>query len=98
VRNFSRGKFSTANIKIKIATSDLSEAIALLEALGEEAMDLLPNLIEPWQLISETGEMGQQTELTLMAKARYGEAGETRPRMLKLIHERMEKAGIELAS
>jgi small conductance mechanosensitive channel len=98
VRNFSRGLFSTANIKVKLATADLGRVIPLLEELGYEAVGLLPNLLEPWQVISETGEMGQQTELTLIAKARFGMAGEMRPKMLDLIHERMADAGIDLAS
>jgi len=98
VRNFSRGHFSVANVKIKLATADLGQAIPLLEELGPEAVGLLPHLIEPWQVISETGEMGQQTELTLVAKARFGKAGEMRPRLLDLVQERMADAGIELAS
>ena len=98
VRNFSRGLFSIANIKIKLATADLGRAIPLLEALGNEAVGLLPNLLEPWQVISETGEMGQQTDLTLMAKARFGKAGEMRPRLLELVQEQMVEAGIDLAS
>ena len=97
VRNFSRGRFSTSNVKIMIAAADLGRAIPLLEALGDEAVGRLPNLLEPWQVISESGELGQQTELTLLAKARYGKAGEMRPRLLKLVQERMDRAGIELA-
>ncbi len=98
VRNFSRGLFSTANIKITLATADLGRAIPLLEALSEEAVGLLPNLLEPWQLISETGEMAAQTELTLLAKARYGTAAEMRPKLLHLIQERAKEAGIDFAS
>jgi small conductance mechanosensitive channel len=98
VRNFSRGLFSTANIKIMLATADLGRAIPLLEALGHEAVGLLPSLLEPWQIISETGEMGQQTDLSLIAKARFGKAGEMRPRLLNLVQERMAEENIELAS
>ena len=98
VRNFSRGLFSTANIKIKFATADLGRAIPLLEELGQEAVGLLPNMLEPWQVISETGEMGQQTELTLIAKARFGKAGVMRPKLLTIVQEGMINAGIELAS
>ena len=65
----------------KFATADLGRAIPLLEELGQEAVGMLPNLLEPWQVISETGEMGQQTDLTLIAKARFGKAGEMRPRL-----------------
>jgi hypothetical protein len=49
-------------------------------------------------VVSETGEMGQQTELTLIAKARFGKAGKMRPRLLSLVQDRMTDAGIELAS
>jgi small conductance mechanosensitive channel len=96
VRNFSRGRFSASDVTIHIAAGDLGTAIPLLEELGEDAVTLLPNLLEPWQVISESGELGQQTELTLLAKARFGKAGEMRPRLLKLVHERLSEAGIEL--
>lgn len=96
VRNFSRGRFSATDVTIHMAVVDLGVAIPLLEKLGEEAVTLLPNLLEPWQIISESGELGQQTELTLLAKARFGKAGEMRPRLLKLVHERLDEAGIEL--
>lgn len=98
VRNFSRGDFSEANVKIKLATADLGRALLLLEELNQEALSRLPNLLEPWQVISETGEMGQQTELTLVAKARFGKAGEMRPRLLTFVQDRLTEAGIELAS
>ena len=96
-RNFSRGRFSTANVTLRIAASDLSQALVVLEALGEEAVALLPNLLEPWRAISQSGVIGQETDLTLVAKARFGQAGEMRPRLLALVQERLEQAGISLA-
>ncbi len=98
VRNFSRGLFSPATVSLKIAAGDLPEAIPLLEALGREAVVLLPNLLEPWRVISESGEMGQQTELTLLVKARFGSGAEMRPRLLALVHERLQEADIQLGS
>ncbi len=98
VRNFSRGKFSLANITLKIATSDVSNALTILEPLGKEAVIMLPNLIEPWQVISTEGVVGQCTELTLVAKARFGKAAEMRPRLLHLVQERMAEADIALSS
>lgn len=96
VRNFSRGKFSVTNITLKISTSDLGAIIPLLEILGKDAVFLLPNLIEPWQIISPGGVMGLYTELTLVAKARFGKAAEMRPRLLNLVQERLTEAGIGL--
>ena len=66
----------------------------LLEALGQQAVSVLPNLLEPWQVISENGTIGQQTELTLLAKAHFGKAAEMRPRLLALVQKRLAEAGI----
>ncbi|MCB0012906.1 MAG: mechanosensitive ion channel family protein [Anaerolineales bacterium] len=96
VRNFSRGRHSMANVHIRLAAHDLPAAIDLLENLREEALSLLPNLLEPWQVISETGELGQQTTLTVIAKARFGKAAEMRPRLLTLVQERLTDAGLQL--
>jgi small-conductance mechanosensitive channel len=96
VRNFSRGRFSMADVKLKIAAADLNRALPLLEELGKEAVTLLPNLLEPWQVISPAGEIAQQTELILSAKARFGQAAEMRRRLLPLVQERLEAADISL--
>ena len=85
-----------ANVHIRLAAHDLPAAIDLLENLREEALSLLPNLLEPWQVISETGELGQQTTLTVIAKARFGKAAEMRPRLLTLVQERLTDAGLQL--
>jgi len=98
VRNYSRGLFSLASITVKLSADDLPEALPLLESLGKEAVLLLPNLVEPWRIISESGEMGQQTELTLVAKARFGMGAEMRPRLLALVHERLQEADVQLVN
>ena len=96
LRNFSRGRFSSATVSLKLDADDLSRALPILEELSREALLLLPNLLEPWQIISETGTIGQQTELTLVAKAKYAMGAEMRPRLLALVHERLNEAGIHL--
>ena len=98
VRNFSRGKFSIAKVTLKIQAADLGNALTLLEALGSEAVALLPNLIEAWQVTSLGGVIGQYTELNLLAKARFGKAADLRPRLLTLVQERLLEANIELVS
>ena len=98
VRNFSRGKFSIANITLKIQGSDLGTARTTLEALGSEAVTLLPNLIEPWKVTNLGGTIGQYTELTLIAKARFGKAAEMRPHLLALVQERLLEVDIQLVS
>jgi moderate conductance mechanosensitive channel len=96
VSNYSRGKFSTANISLKVVAADLSRALVLLQRVGREAVSVLPNLLEPWQVISKEGVIGQQAELTLLTKARFGKAAEMRPRLLALVQERLAEAEIEL--
>ncbi len=97
VRNYSRGRFSAVSVKIKVPAAQLGLALPLLSELGKEAVALLPNLLEPWQVLSESGVIGQQTELTLLAKARFGRAAEMRPHLLTLVQERLTDAGIRLA-
>jgi small conductance mechanosensitive channel len=96
LRNFSRGRFSMTNITLKIGAADLPQALPLLADLGKEAVVLLPNLLEPWQVISKTGTIGGYAELTLVAKARFGQAADMRPHLLALVQERLTEAGIEL--
>jgi small conductance mechanosensitive channel len=98
VRNFSRGRFSSTHITLKIASKDLTDALTLLDELAHTAVSQLPNLLEPWQVISESGVIGEQTELTILAKSRFGKAAEMRPRLLNLIQEQFEIAGIALVN
>ena len=94
IRNFSRGSFSMANITLKVSPNDLKRTIEVLEAMANEAVDLLPNLVEPWQVITESGVMGTTADLTLVTKARFGMAAEMRPRLLALVHDRLEAESI----
>ena len=98
VRNFSRGRFSTVKASLNIASADLTETLTLLDELRRDAVLELPNLLEPWQIINDSGKMGEQTELTLIAKARFGKAAELQPRLLALVQREMDEAGINLAS
>jgi small-conductance mechanosensitive channel len=98
VRNFSRGRFSIVKVTLKIEAADLGHALPVLEKLGQEAVALLPNMLEPWHVISESGVIGQQTELTLLAKARFGQAAEMSPRLLALVQERFKEANVDLVN
>ena len=98
VRNFSRGKFSSANIVVKIVSADLSKALPILSDLANEAVDLFPPVREPLQIINDTGQIGKHVELTLVASVAFGAAAETRLQLLQIVIERLTEAGIELAS
>jgi small-conductance mechanosensitive channel len=96
LRNFSRGHFSLASITLNIPSENLDQALPLLETLGRETNQEFSDLLEPWQIISKKGKLGQQTELSLIVKTSFGNAGDLRPRLLALVHERLSKNGINL--
>ncbi len=98
IRNFSRGRFSTVKVTLKLAADDLGRAIELLEELAEDAVLHLPNLLEKWQVISESGIIGQNTDLTLVANARFGYGAEMRPRLLALVQEKLSEENIQLVN
>ena len=98
IRNFSRGLFSPLSLTLRMSSANLGKALPILEALGKEAVLLLPNLLEPWQVISPSGVIGLQTELELVARARFGKAAEMLPRLLALVQEHLQEAGVELVS
>jgi len=98
IRNFSRGRFSIVKITLKITADDLGSAIEILEEMAEDAVLHLPNLLENWQVLSESGMIGQDTELSLVAKARYGHSAEMRPRLLALVQERLSEENIKLVN
>jgi small-conductance mechanosensitive channel len=96
VRNFSRSDFATTSLRLKVIAADLPRTLAYLNDLGQEAETLLPHLLEPWQVISASGAIGQHAELTLLAKARFGQTEQVRLELLALTQERLAKAGITL--
>ena len=96
VRNFSRGRFSPVSVRLKIPAGELARALEVLPPLANEAMLALPNMLEPWQIISETGTIGETAELTLIAKAKFGQGAEMRPRLLASVRECLTGAGIPL--
>jgi small conductance mechanosensitive channel len=97
VRNFSRGDFTTTTIKLKVAATGLNQTLSCLKELGAETVTRLPNLLEPWEVISESGAIGQHIELIIVAKVRFGHTEQVRLDLLALIQERLAEAGIALA-
>lgn len=93
-RNFSRGRFSTAKIVVKVPTEQLDTALPLLERLGEVAVDELINLLEPWEVIGTSQRVAEHTELMLLVKAKFGKAAELRPRLQKFVRERLQEANV----
>ena len=95
IRNFSRGKYSQVKVTLHIHSHAFDSALQHLEQLGEDAVALLPNLIEPWLVLSE-GDLGEKATLVISAKARFGKGAEMKPRLETLVQQRLQEAGIEL--
>jgi small conductance mechanosensitive channel len=96
VRNFSRGRFSPVSVRLKIPAAELARALEVLPPLANEAMLALPNMLEPWQIISETGAIGESAELTLLTKAKFGQGATMRPRLLAFVRECLTEGNITL--
>jgi moderate conductance mechanosensitive channel len=79
IRNFTRGSFSPANIRLTVPTARLDETLALLADL---IADPGPDVIEPPEIISEAGEIGERTVLMLKVKARHGVGPQVRRHLL----------------
>jgi small conductance mechanosensitive channel len=86
IRNFTRGSFSPANIRLTVPTAKLDEALALLRNLTG---DPGPDVIEKPEIISEDGEVGETTMLTLKVKAQHGRGPLVRRRLLARLHHEL---------
>lgn len=98
IRNFSRGKFSSAEITIRVPADSLAQIVPVLDDLGKEAVAKFPDLLEPWRIINSTGVLSQTVELTLVIKATFGHAADLRVSLLTFLHEQLAEANITLAA
>lgn len=96
IRNFSRANFSEIKVKFQVNSKDTHQAIDILEAMAAEAVTILENLLEPWTVLSEDGQMGATTVLRIVAHAKFGTGAIIRPRMMVLVQERLAVDGIQL--
>ena len=98
VRNLSRGLFSVANIKVTVATENLSSALQVLETTADTAQAKFPELIERPEVLSIEGAISNHTELTLVAKAAYGQGAHLRPQLMTMVSQAMQEAGVHIIS
>jgi moderate conductance mechanosensitive channel len=96
IRNFSRAPFSTTRIRFCVRSGRLAETLDVLGRLGQEALGLLPDLTEPWQVISTSEAMGAKSEITVLAHTSFAKAATLRLQIFRLIDQRLTEAGIEL--
>lgn len=98
IRNYSRGRFSTIKVRLKIAGDSLEKALPVLEDLGEDAMTLLPTLLEPWEVVGTNEDEFDKRGMgvTIIAKAKFGQGAKLRPRLLTQVRKRLTEYNIEL--
>jgi len=96
IRNFSRAPFSTTKIRFYVRSGQLGETLEMLGRLGQEALSLLPDLTEPWQVISTSEALGAKSEVTVVAHTSFAKAATLRLEIFGLINQRLAEAGIEL--
>lgn len=83
IRNFTRGSFSPADIRLTVPTAHLGEALALLR---EVRADPGPDIIAMPDIISENGLIGETTVLLLKVQAQHGQGPAVRRRLLGRLH------------
>lgn len=91
IRNFTRGMFSPANIKLTVPTSKLNSTMLVLYELIEHTD---PDIVEQPEIISEHGEMGDTTTLLLKVKAKHGSAPLVRRRMMVRLQDSLTECHI----
>ena len=83
IRNFSRAPFSSTKIRFSVPSGRLTEALDVLERLGQEAPVLLPDLTEPWQVISTVVTLGAKAEVTVIAYTQLRQSSHAAPANLR---------------
>jgi small conductance mechanosensitive channel len=96
VRNLSRGLFSVANISVTVATENLSNALQVLETIADTAQARFPELVERPEILSIEGAISNHVELTLAAKAAYGQGAQLRPQLMTMVSQAMREAGVQI--
>jgi hypothetical protein len=97
VRNFSRGKFSNANISLFVTPQDVGRATEVLKSLGNEIFTELDDILEPYQVVGSNNLSGSKVEIIVAAKAAHGRAADLRLHLMDRIQERLHSENIELA-
>ena len=95
VRNFGRGEFSLASVRLSIKSSQLERAMPALEQLMPSLPGQIPELMEQPRILSENGALGDRVDLTIFAKARYGQGADARRKLLSVLQETLGKAGVD---
>ena len=84
-------------LTFSVATQDLMAALETLQALGEESVGFVPQLVEPWRVYVSDEAVGKSVAITVDAKLTFGEAARLKPELAALIYNRLHANGVALA-
>jgi len=70
--------------------------VAVLNGVKDEAIARLPQILEPWRVISPDGTIAAETQLMVVFKTGFGQAAELRPRLQGFLQRRLDEAGIRV--
>lgn len=96
IRNFSRGAFSPATIRVTVKPKDLNKTLEVLEQFAEAATGRYGGeVIDHAEVISDTGELSAHTSLMLVVRAPFAHGAQLRRRLLADVYTALAEAGIE---
>ncbi len=98
LHNFSRGAFGGTYVEIHVASQDLDRTVELLGAHAPSAETALPALVEPWQIISRKGDVGQSTSISLFCKAVPGMEHNLQLETMMYVADLLSAESIQLSS
>ncbi len=96
VRNFGRGEFSLASVRVSILSSELERATQILEQLVVTLPQRMPELVETPRIISEDGALGDRVDLTIFAKAKFGQGADARRKLLAVVHDALKESQVAI--
>ncbi len=89
MRNFSRSTFAGVYVSFPVPSDDLRVVIRDLEELAPQSPTLIPDLLEPWRIVSKDGILGPTVELSLYGRAPVGREEELQLAMHSLVWDRL---------
>ncbi len=96
IRNFSRAPYSAARIRLFVKAEQLGRALDVLDGMSETVSREVPEVIEPFQVVSTSDSMGSKIELTVLAHCAYARAARVKLQLMDLIFRRLREAGVEI--
>lgn len=94
LRNFSRSTFAGVYVSFPVPSAELEKAITKLEDLAPLSPTLVPDLLEPWRVVSQTGDLGTTVELSLYGRAPVGREQELQLAMHAVAWEQLRALGL----